>query len=270
MKTVSKDNIINLFVFLDDTLAKEAKTGRRPALGDNEVLTILIWAGLTESPRTLRAVYNWIVREYAGYFRLPAYKNFVLACHRILPLMAEVLSGLLATKSPLRFADSTMIAVCRNIRSDRHRVAKDVAKWGKNWQGWHYGFKLHIAIDHQNRLCAAVITGANEHDNQVMGQLVNEHTRVLVGDTHYGGSVQRRKLWQKYGIVIVAPAQIKQKKGLYSQLQLKLLRMRPKVEAVFGLLKQKFSLVSSYPRSVNGYFVHYLRVLLGYQMGAVS
>ena len=122
-------------------------------------------------------------------------------------------------------------------------------------------------MDHEGRLCAAVITGANKHDNQVMEKLVNKHTKVLVGDSHYGGTVQRRKLWQKYGIVIVAPAQIKQKKNLYSQLQLKLLRMRPKVEAVFGLLKQKFSLVSSYPRSINGYLVYYLRVLLRYQMG---
>ena len=97
MKTVSKDNIINLFVFLDDTLAKEAKIGRRPALCDSEVLTILIWAGLTESPRTLRAVYNWISREYAGYFRLPhirilcwpatefcrSWPRFYLACWRL-------------------------------------------------------------------------------------------------------------------------------------------------------------------------------------------
>ena len=205
-------------LFHGDHLEKEAKTGRgRKATASNsEILTILIWAGLTESPRTLKAVYNWICREYAGYFRLPAYQNFVAHCHRILPLMAEVLSGMLATKSPLRFADSTMAPVCKNVRSDRHRVAKEVAKWGRNWQGWRFGFKLHISVDHEGRLCAAVITPANEHDNQVMGQLVNEHTKVLVGDTHYGGFVQRRKLWQKYGIVIVAPAQIKQKKSLYS------------------------------------------------------
>ena len=270
MKTVSEDNIINLFVFLDDTLAKEAETGRRPAPGDNEVLTILIRAGLAESPRTLRAACNRIAREYAGCFRLPAYKNFVPARRRVLPVWAEVLYGPPATKPPPRFADSTMIAVRGNIRSDRRRAAKDAAEWGKNRQGRHCGFKLHIAIDHQNRLCAAVITGADEHDNRVMGRLVNERARVLVGDTRYGGSVQRRKLRRKYGIAIVAPARIKQKKGLCSQLRLKLLRMRPKVEAAFGLPKQKFSLASSYPGSVNGYFVHCLRVLPGCQMGAVS
>ncbi len=108
------------------------------------VLTILIWAGLTESPRTLRAVYNFTSREYAGYFRLPAYQNFVLAAHRVLPLMADVLSGMLATKSVLRFAASTMIEVCRNIRGDRHRVTKEVVKWGRNPAGLALRFQVGI------------------------------------------------------------------------------------------------------------------------------
>ncbi|MCY4011063.1 MAG: hypothetical protein OXF30_03345 [Candidatus Saccharibacteria bacterium] len=43
-----------------------------------------------------------------------------------------------------------------------------------------------------------------------------------------------------------------------------LLRECSKIEAVFGILKQKFSLVTSYSRSIRGYLVHYLRVPLGY------
>ena len=184
--------------------------------------------------------------------------------------MAEILKGVLAAKSPLRFADSTMIPVCRRVCADRHRVAQAAAKWGRNWQGWHYGFKLHVSVDHLNRLCAAVITPANEHDNQIMEKLVNRHTKILVGDSHYGGSVQRRRLWRKFKTLVIAPAHVSQKRQVISKMQLKLLRLRPKVEAVFGLLKQKFNLVSSYPRSINGYFVHYLRTLLGYQMGLIS
>ena len=46
--------------------------------------------------------------------------------------------------------------------------------------------------------------------------------------------------------------------------------MRPKVEAVFGLLKERFSLVTHYPRSIAGYLAHYLRTLLAYQLEAIS
>ena len=174
--------------------------------------------------------------------------------------MAKLLKGLLADCSPLRFADSTMLPVCRRVRAKRHRTAKKAAKWGKNWQGWHFGFKLHVSIDYLNHLCAAVITGVNEHDNQVMEKLVNEHTRILVGDSHYGGSVQRRRLWRLFKTTVIAPAHASQKRKILTGMQLKLLRLRPKVEAVFGILKEKVRLVSSYPRSVAGYFVPYLPV----------
>ena len=38
------------------------------------------------------------------------------------------------------------------------------------------------------------------------------------------------------------------------------------MEATFGKLKEQAYLVTSFPRPVEGYFVHYIRVLLGYQM----
>ena len=90
----------------------------------------------------------------------------------------------------------------------------------------------------------------------------------MVGDCHYGGSV-RRRLWRRFKTLVVAPAQIKQKGGVISWRQLKLLKTRPKVEVVFGLLKEKLRLATSCSRSVGGYFVHYLRILLGYQVAAL-
>ena len=270
MKTVSKNNIIDLYVWLDDHLIRQAKIGRPAALSDSELLTILIFSALTENHQRLSEVYAWVKRFYPGWFRLPAYANFVAASHRALPVMTDLLRSLLADQAPLRFADSTMVPVCRQVRAESHKVAKGVAAWGRNHQDWFYGFKLHLSIDHLNRLCAAVFTGANEHDNQVMEKLVKHHCRFLVGDSHYGGSVQRKLLWRCYGIRVIAPPHVSQKRKLLTGLQLKLLKKRPKIEAVFGLLKEKFRLVSSYPRSVGGYFVHYFRILLGYQMGVVS
>ena len=235
MNATHQYRIIELFVFLDDYLAKRPlAAGRRPALSNAEVLTILIWSARTENHQCLRNIYDWVERIYTGWFRLPAYQNFVISCHRALLVLAALLKDLLTDRSPLRFADSTMLPVCKRVRAKSHRVAKKVAKWGRNWQDWFFGFKLHLAIDHLNRICAAVFTGANEHDNQIMEQLVNEHTRVLVGDSHYGGSVQRRRLWRLFKTSVIAPAHFSQKAKVMSATQLKLLKLRPKVEAVFG------------------------------------
>jgi len=271
MRALQKHHIVDLFVWVDDNCPQEVKRGRKPTLKDSELLTIFIWDGLTEPHKTLQSLYNWIEREYVDCFpKLPTYQNFVEHCNRLLPLLIWFLQSLLVIDAPLRFADSTMLPVCKPIRANRHKVAKGVAQFGKNWQGWHYGFKLHAAIDHKNGLAAIVFTPANEHDNQVMERLVNNQTRVLVGDSHYGGGVMRKRLWKKHRTIVIAPPHHTQKKKMATDWQMLLLHMRPKIEATFGGLKEHGYLVSSFPRSVKGYFVHYLRVLLGYQMGVNS
>ena len=274
MRALQKQHIVDVFVWVDDLLPKRLPSpqgGRPPVLSGSELLTILIWDGVTEGHQTLKEVYDWIGRDYQDCFpRLPKYKNFVMQCHQYLPLALWLLDSLLVKGAPLRFVDSTMLEVCRLVRADRHKVAKGSADWGKNWQGWHYGYKLHAAIDHLNRLAAVYFTPANEHDAQVLPKLVNEHTKLAVGDSTYGASVMRRKLYKTLGVVVLAPPHYKQDKQLLSWWQLKLLQLRPKIEAVFSRLKLKHKLVTSYPRSVTGYFVHYVRMLLSYQMCGVS
>ena len=270
MDALQRHHIVDLFVWVDDYLPKpsRAKGGRPPTLKSSEVLTILIWDGLSEPHKTLKDTYRWIKRDYGDYF--PKLPNFVAQCHQVLPLMVWFIQTLLRYDADLRFADSTMLPVCKNHRADCHKVAKSVAAWGKNWQGWHYGFKLHASIDQDHNLTGIYFTPADGYDAQNMEQLIKGATKGLVGDSHYGASVMRGRLWKKYGILVVAPPHYKQRKKLMSGLQFLLLTMRPKIEATFDYLKEHMFLVSSFPRSVEGYFVHYLRVLLGYQMRRVA
>ena len=270
MRELQKQHIVDVFVWVDDSLPKRRNNrlgGRPSTLSNSELLTIVIWDGLCEPHKNLSALYSWVERDYKDYFpRLPKYQNFVAHIRRLLPQMIWFLQSTLATNAPLRFADSTMLPVCKPIRADRHKVAKGVAQFGKNWQGWHYGFKLHAAIDCHNRLAALVFTPASEHDNQHMEQLVNDQTKILVGDSHYGGSVMRKRLWKKHKTIVIAPPHHSQKKKIATDWQMLLLHMRPKIEATFGKLKEQHFLVTSFPRSVKGYFVHYIRTLLGYQL----
>lgn len=275
MDALQKQHIVDLFVWVDDAVASADQTknkavkkgGRPPALRSSEVLTILIWDGLNEPHKTLKATYSWIARDYADCFpRLPRYQNFVAHCHRLLPTLVWLLQTLLRYDAQLRFADSTMLEVSRNHRVKHHKVAKGVAAWGKNWQGWHFGFKLHASIDQNNNLTGICFTPADVYDAQRMEELVKGQTNVLVGDSHYGASPMRKRLWKRHGIIVVAPPHYKQRKQVMSSLQFLLLHMRSKIEATFDYLKEHMHLVSSFPRSVEGYFVHYLRVLLGYQI----
>jgi transposase len=264
MRALRRDSIVNIFVWVDDLLVQPKKRGQQPVLKDSELLTILIWDGLTEPHKNLKSIYAWIERDYSDCFpKLPKYQNFVAHCHRLVPVLVWLLQALLTTSAAIRFCDSTMLPVCRTVRADRHKVAKGIAKWGKNHQGWWYGFKLHAAVDHRGRLAALCFTPANEYDAQHVEQLVNEATKVVVGDSHYAASPMVKRLWKRHHIVVVAN---NRKRALMADWQQLLLAMRQKVEATFGKLKEQHYLVSSFPRSVAGYFVHYLRTLLGYQL----
>jgi len=263
-----KHHIIDLYCVVDDLIPTKEKTiGRPSVLCESEIITILIWNMLTVQSKTLKGVYKHTALYHGDDFKtFPTYETFVKHCHRALPLLTEVLRYVLATHAPIRILDSTMLPVCKLARADDHKVAKDKATFGKNWQGWHYGFKLHISIDLKGALCGFTFTSANMHDIHGMQYILNEHCDIAVGDTLYGAKVMGKKMWEMYGTAIVAPPHPKQKKKMTTQFQNNLLNLRSKIESTFDILKEHMHLVTSFPRSVKGYFLHYLRVLLGYQL----
>ncbi len=79
-------------------------------------------------------------------------------------------------------------------------------------------------------------------------------------------SALHKKLHKAWGTIFITPPHYKQKKQILTRSQLKLLRRRTKIETVFDYLKQHLHLQTSFPRSMPGYALHYLRVLFGYQL----
>jgi hypothetical protein len=86
----------------------------------------------------------------------------------------------------------------------------------------------------------------------------------------YGASVMRERMWRRYGTIIIAPPHPKQKRKIATPWQIGLLNIRSKIESVFDYLKEHMHLVTSFARSVNGYLLHYVRILLAYQIMALS
>lgn len=273
MLALNKEDITKLFVWLDDNLPKvrSVSVGRPSSLKDSELLTLLIWNTLTVRQKLLTDIHKWAKMEYGKDFpSMPTYANFVKHIHRVLPKLIFALGSLLDNTAPFRIMDSTMLPVCRLVRADKHKVAKDKAKFGKNHQGWHYGFKLHLSIDLEGKIAGLAFTPANESDSQQMKKTLNRFAKVAVGDGGYTASRMQRSVWEKYGTIVISPPHPTQKRKIMAAWQHKLLLKRPKIESVFDYLKEHLHLVSSFPRSVEGYLVHYVRILLGYQVMACS
>ena len=272
MQFLQKHHITDLYVVIDDLVIEDKypQGGRPRLLSDSELATIIIWSSLITKHKNMIDIHHWIKEYHNGEFpSMPNYSAFVDHCHRLLPKLIHILKCILSDKSPVRFMDSTMLPVCKLVRADRHRVAKGIAQFGKNHQGWHYGFKLHLSTDHNNRLSALLFTPANIHDTRAMPKILNQYTKVAVGDGGYNAKAMRDHIYEKYGTLIVAPPHHTQNKKLITKWQILLLRLRPKIESVFGYLKEKLHLVTSYPRSIKGYFLHYMRILLAYQFIAM-
>lgn len=274
MLSLEENRITELYVWVDDSLQKtlaKPGVGRPSLLSDSEMLTVLLWNVMMLRQKTLKDIHRTMKVYHSKDFPVfPCYSAFVEHCHKLIPNLYFLLQSLLEDTAPLRILDSTMLPVCKLIRSDSHRVAMGIADFGKNWQGWHFGFKLHASITPKNTLCAVVLTPASFYDAQAMSKLLNEHARLAVGDTLYGASVMRKKIWEEYGTIVIAPPHPKQKKKIAAFWQLFLLEMRPKIESVWDYLKEHMHLVSSFPRSISGYILHYLRILLGYQLLALA
>jgi len=272
MLSLQANHIADLYCWVDDLVPKNPKgPGKPPALNCSEVITILLWHTIILKLKTLKDVHDSISLYHQKDFpTLPPYNTFVAECHRALPSMFFVLTEMLSSEEAVRIMDSTMVPVCKNHRADDYKVATMQVRWGKNWQGWHFGFKLHASISLDGRLCGIALTDASVYDAQMEHLLLNKHTRLAVGDTLYGASVMRERMWRRYGTIIISPPFPKQRKKITTPWQIELLNHRSKIESVFDYLKEHLHLVSSFPRSFAGYLVHYVRVLLGYQIGVLS
>jgi Transposase DDE domain len=263
-------HIVDLYCWVDDTVpgSPPQKTGRPALVSDTEILTILIWNTVVLKQSTLKDIFNAISLYHQKDFKtLPKYSAFVSHCHKAIPQFLELLEMLLQA-SPIGIVDSTMLPVCKIHRADSHKVAKGKAQFGKNWQGWHYGFKLHTTITLGGLLSSIHFTGANIYDAQALPYIINKQ-QILVGDTLYGASVMRKRIWKEFGCAIISPPFPKQNRKIIAPWQNILLNTRSKIESVFDYLKNHLHLVSSFPRSMGGYLIHYLRVLVSYQIMAL-
>ena len=108
---------------------------------------------------------------------------------------------------------------------------------------WYFGMKAHIGVDSRTKLIhAIVVTPANVHDSQVMGDLLHGNETRVWGDSAYSGQtevIQKNSPMAK---------DFTQKKGSrYRKLtetdrarNRNKSRVRAKVEHVFGVLKRQF------------------------------
>lgn len=235
------------------------KTGRKLALPIIEILSLALFRNL-QGIVTKKSVYDLLsLKSFCSY------KTFVVNINRLAPIATQIIGLMIFHNRKLahiiKHTDATAIPVCLMKNVDHHKTMKDLASMSKSSSGWYYGMKLHLTADFKGKVLALYITSADGNDRQTAKKMNKYLWGVIILDSGYVSkelqdemNVEGKRLW------LVKP--YKTMKKLATVLENLLYDTRMMVETNFRNLKLFLGLVSSLPRSINGYLANYTYSIL--------
>ena len=198
------------------------------------------------------------------------YKTLVVNLNKFAKLIAFVILILARSNRvgshPIKHTDSTDIPVCLPKNASRHQTMKALADWGKNGKGWFYGLKLHLTSDYRRKVMAVTFTSGNRADATVFLKLNRDLSGIFLADAAYTGEKLARDFFQENRRLLLAKPR-KNMRKIMSDVEFALYQTRMMVEWNFLSLKKTFGIVTSLPRSIDGYLSHYLYALCAFMLG---
>jgi len=237
--------------------------GRPKKISDLKAVTLSLYK--QHSTRaTKKSVYDDFKEELKC-----SYKTLVVAINKAALITLRILFILMRLGKqhahPIKYTDSTDLPVCLKKNADEHKTMRGLADFGKSSKGWFYGLKLTMTRDHDGRLLGLKITPPGVNDRDIFRSINQDIFGLIIADAGYVSRELERdmhiegKRW-----TMIRP--YKTMKKLATAWQLKLYRGRFRIEFDFRNLKLFHGLVTSLPRSINGYLANYLHALLSYAL----
>ena len=198
-----------------------------------------------------------------------SYKTLVVNLNRfailILLLVIKLCNENRIVAHIIKFTDSTTIEVCLNKNAAHHKTMNRLAKWGKTRKGWFYGLKLHLTVDLDKLILSFSFTPGNVDDRSQFEKLNEFLAGIFVADAGYVSKAMAARFY-KESVRILFTKPLRKMKKMATKTQNELYTSRAKIESVFRELKMFDGLVSSLPRSVDGYFAHYFYALASFML----
>lgn len=240
------------------------KTGRKLAITIPEAITLALFKQVGGRETTKKRIYD-IFKNNLNC----SYKTLVVSMNRWAYLAAVILMLIMkinrANQHIVKHIDSTDIPVCLNKNAYNHKTMAGLAAWGRSSKGWFFGLKLHMVTDLKRRLLSFKFTSGNVDDRVVVFDLTDEILGFLVADAGYIKEELQRQYFQENRRVMFAKPK-KNMKKMMTKFQELLYKTRMIIEYNFRELKCFYGLITSLPRSVNGYLANYIYSLLAYQI----
>lgn len=196
-----------------------------------------------------------------------SYKTLVVSMNASATLakqILEILMSLFARQAhPIKYTDATDIPVCLKKNADKHKTMKDLSDFGHSSKGWYYGLKMTMTRDDDGRILGIRFTHPTANDRKIFRDINKNFMGILVADAGYvSKELEQDMTIEKKRMLLIRP--YKSMKRLATLWQLAVYKGRFKIEFDFRVLKLFHGLVTSMPRSVNGYLANYLHALLSF------
>jgi hypothetical protein len=252
------EKVTNLWKQLNIKEKKKAM-GRPRALPTNEVITLVVYQH-TQGIPTKKAIWK-------DFGLTCSYKTFVVSINRLLTTITVFLLALLHKNREhahaIKYTDSTDIPVCLNKNAKHHKTMSSFAQWGRSSKGFFYGLKLHLSADYRGNVLAIAFTPANTDDRKPFMKLNKDLYGLFVADAGYISQKLADTFNIDYQRLLIAKPKANMKK-MSTPLQYQLYSSRSRVESHFNNTKKFYHLVSSLPRSIDGYLGNYIGSLLAH------
>jgi len=198
-----------------------------------------------------------------------SYKTLVVNMNRFAQLAAIILVLIMKINRSyshlVKHIDSTDIPVCLFKNANSHKTMKGLAAFGKNSQGTFYGLKMHLITDLRRRILRVIFTAGNVDDREMVIPLSKDLIGIFLADAGYVSQKLAREFYQEHRRVLLVKPKVNMKK-LMTKFEQFLYGTRMLIELNFRSLKLFYGIITSLPRSVDGYLANYIYSLLAYQI----
>ena len=252
------------FFYKQLKLKIEKSTGRPLAIKPENIIALSVFKHQNGIP-TKKSIWK-IFKENLRC----SYKTLCVNMNRLsiyaLLILKSILNWNQKYSHQIKHTDSTDIPVCLNKNAKKHKILNGFASWGHSGKGWYYGLKLHLTSDLERKVLLFSLTPANSSDREQFKKINKDLEGIFIADAGYTSEKLEREFFQKNKRILFAKPR-KNMKKMMTAIQAKLYDTRMLIELNFRNLKMLYNLITSFPRSVDGYFANYIYSILASVLG---
>ena len=240
---------------------KSHPQGRPLKIGNEDALTLALYQHAS-TRATKKSVYDDFKSSLGC-----SYKTLVMAMNRMGAATMKILFVIMRLGKKfghiVKYTDATDLPVCLKKNADSHRVMKRMAGFGHSAKGWYYGLKMTMTRDADGNILGLRFTAPNKNDRDIFRSINHDIYGAIVADAGYVSKKLERDM-DVDGLRWVMIRPYKSMRKLATKWQERLYRSRFSIEFDFRSMKLFHGLVTSLPRSEDGFLTNYLHAILSF------